>query len=147
MVCTVSGSQASGPSANKMFPQQTVFMEEKHFNFLILYYSGTSRYLILFLIPFLPAKYSLFSSTCGLWEADGFSGVAALLVHLEADRQWFKVGVSPFPFRVHSQETRVRRKGHEGTLGFVQSQKSSSRVVKIQMCLHTLTSSVQPTFF
>lgn len=57
----VSGPQASGASANSLqnVPSQTVFREEKHFNFLILYYSGTSRFLIPFFIPLLPAKHSV----------------------------------------------------------------------------------------
>lgn len=60
-------------------PSQLVF-REKYPDSLILYYSGTSGFLILFSFLLLPAKYNLFSGTFDFWEAASFSNVTIFLV-------------------------------------------------------------------
>lgn len=78
--------QVSSPQASwticKNFAECSLWLvfREKYPDFLILYYSGTSRFLILLFFLLLPAKYSLFSGTFGFWEAGGFSSVTIFLV-------------------------------------------------------------------
>lgn len=115
---------------------QLVFGEGKYSDFIILYYSGTSRFLILFFFPLLPAKYSLFSGTrtSGKLVASAGSHAAILTGRL---RRAVKVGSPTSPAeRFAAEGGRLGRRDDGRTRRFAQGQKPSSRVTSTQVCLH-----------